>query len=548
MPGHGRRQDRRADGVRLQHRRGAPRRAAHPGHGAGRVRRARRAGVPAHRRPARHLGRARGNRQAGPGGPARPQEVAARRGRAEQRHARRCRAQDPAQRPEAADRGGPGPRGGPGRRGGRQGLGRDRSRHAARRGEREPGQHRSRRRRPGRADRDRRVHHGAPVVAEPMVESTAADLARNTLERARDHVLGLQHADGWWQGELETNVTMDAEDLLLREFLGLHDEAQIAAAGRWIRSQQRDDGTWANFYDGPGDLSTTVEAYVALRLAGDDVDALHMKRARGWILDQGGLEATRVFTRIWLALSGQWSWDDLPVIPPELIYLPSWFPLNIYDWGCWARQTIVALAVVQSFRPSRPLSFTVDELRTGIAPDQAAAAPWARAFGALDKALHRYDAGLHDERSAARAGRGRLRGAVRRAALRRCADWIIARQERDGCWGGIQPPWVYSIMALNLLGYELDHPVLARALAGLDRFTITEDGPDGPGRRLEACQSPVWDTVLTMIALADAGLPEDHAALAKAARWVLGEAIRGPGAWQVRRPDLAPGGWSFEFD
>ena len=158
---------------------------------------------------------------------------------------------------------------------------------------------------------------------------------------------------------------MDAEDLLLREFLGLHDDATIAAAARWIRSKQRDDGTWANFYGGPGDLSTTVEAYLALRLAGDQPHAPHMKQACAWILDQGGVEATRVFTRIWLALSGLWSWDELPVIPPELIYLPSWFPLNIYDWGCWARQTIVALAVVQSFRPSRPLGISIDELKTG---------------------------------------------------------------------------------------------------------------------------------------------------------------------------------------
>ena len=358
------------------------------------------------------------------------------------------------------------------------------------------------------------------------------DLARQTLERARDHALGLQHADGWWQGELETNVTMDAEDLLLREFLGLHDEAAIAAAARWIRSQQRDDGTWANFYGGPGDLSTTVEAYLALRLAGDEPDAPHMKKACAWIGDQGGVEATRVFTRIWLALSGLWSWDDLPVIPPELIYLPAWFPLNIYDWGCWARQTIVALAVVQSFRPSRPLSFTIDELKTGVTPSRPPADPWAKVFSALDKALHLY----------------RPVKSVRRAALRRCAEWIIARQERDGCWGGIQPPWVYSLMALNLLGYHLDHPVLARGLAGLDRFTITEQTDGGPVRRLEACQSPVWDTVLTMIALADAGLPADHPALASAARWVLGEEIRGPGDWQVRRPDLAPGGWAFEFD
>jgi squalene-hopene/tetraprenyl-beta-curcumene cyclase len=370
------------------------------------------------------------------------------------------------------------------------------------------------------------------VVADPAVGLSVLDAARETLNRARDHVLGLQHAPGWWQGELETNVTMDAEDLLLRQFLGVRDDAQTAAAGRWIRSQQREDGTWANFFGGPGDLSTTVEAYVALRLAGDPVGAPHMAAARSWILARGGVEATRVFTRLWLALSGRWSWDDLPVIPPELIYLPSWFPLNIYDWGCWARQTIVALAIVQSFRPSRPLPFTIDELRTGITPGRPAADPWARAFNAIDRALHLY----------------RPIKSVRRAALRRCAEWVIARQERDGCWGGIQPPWVYSLMALNLLGYEIEHPVMQRGLSGLDRFTITEDGPDGPVRRLEACQSPVWDTVLTMIGLADAGLPSDHPALVKAGKWVLGEEIRGPGDWQVRRPSVAPGGWAFEFD
>src|ERR1700677_4576454 len=241
--------------------------------------------------------------------------------------------------------------------------------------------------------------HGArpsappPVAARPSVPAPAAGPvagAAQTLERATNYLLGLRDERGWWQGELETNVTMDAEDLLLREFLGIGDAETKKAAGRWIRSQQRADGTWANFYGGPGDISTTVEAYVALRLAGDLPDRPHMRRAADWIRGQGGVEASRVFTRIWLALSGQWSWDELPVIPPELIYLPSWFPLNIYDWGCWARQTIVALAVVQSFRPSRPLPFGIDELKTGITPVQPPADAWARVFSGLDKALHLY--------------------------------------------------------------------------------------------------------------------------------------------------------------
>ncbi len=375
----------------------------------------------------------------------------------------------------------------------------------------------------------------------------AAAVARTALDRATSHLLGLQHGQGWWQGELETNVTMDAEDLLFRELLGVRTAEQSAAAARWIRSCQRPDGTWANFRGGDGDLSTTVEAYVALRLAGDRPDAGHMAVAAGWIRDRGGIAATRVFTRIWLAMFGQWSWDDLPVMPPELIYLPAWFPLNVYDWACWARQTIVPLTVVGSLRPSRPLPFGLAELHVPAAsadPATAADQPdgpdgWTRAFQRLDRVLHGYERHLGARPPAA---------AVRTAAMRRCAEWIIARQERDGCWGGIQPPWVYSLIALHLLGYGIGHPVIQRGLAGLDRFTIWEDTADGPVRRIEACQSPVWDTVLAMIALADAGLTGDHQALAAAARWVLAEEIRGPGDWQVRRPRLAPTGWAFEFD
>ena len=374
-------------------------------------------------------------------------------------------------------------------------------------------------------------------------DQAVPEVARETLDRAVGHLLGRQHEDGWWQGELQTNVTMDAEDLLLREFLRIRTPEETDAAARWIRSQRRADGTWSNFAGGEADLSTTVEAYVALRLAGDAPDAGHMAETAAWIRDRGGIPATRVFTRIWLALVGQWSWDDLPVMPPELIYLPAWAPFNVYDWACWARQTIVPLTVVGSLRPSRPLPFELPELypagtRPGPVPAPTADG-WSAVFERLDKVLHRYEGG---------PAKTRPMRAVRTAAMRRAAEWIIARQERDGSWGGIQPPWVYSLMALHLLGYSLDHPVVARGLAGLDRFTIWEDTPDGPVRRLEACQSPVWDTVLAIIGLADAGLPADHPALMKSAGWVLDEEIRGPGDWQVRRPGLAPGGWAFEFD
>ena len=349
--------------------------------------------------------------------------------------------------------------------------------------------------------------------------------AEVALKSACDHLLSRQAPEGWWKGELQTNVTMDAEDLLLREFLGIRTDEETAEAARWIRSQQRADGTWANFHDGPPNLSTTIEAYAALRLAGDSADAEHMARARSYILDSGGIEASRVFTRIWLALFGEWSWADLPVLPPEMVFLPSWFPLNVYDWACWARQTIVPLTIVSALRPVRPLPFGLTELRTGRTP------PVKRGFfTALDRALHLYQ-------------RRPVRG-LRKAAMRRAADWIVARQEADGSWGGIQPPWVYSLIALRLAGYDLDHPVMRRGIAGLDGFTVRDER----GRRLEACQSPVWDTVLAITALRDAGLPADDAALVRAADWVIGEEIKGPGDWSVRRPDLAPGGWAFEFE
>src|SRR3954465_5826904 len=184
----------------------------------------------------------------------------------------------------------------------------------------------------------------APVAAGVQ------DAAAHAMRHAIDHLLARQDEQGWWKGDLETNVTMDAEDLLLRQFLGIRDESPTRAAARFIRGEQREDGTWASFYGGPGELSTTIEAYVALRLDGDAPDAPHMAKASAWVRAQGGIAAARVFTRIWLALFGWWKWEDLPELPPELIYFPKWFPLNIYDFGCWARQTIVPLTVVSAKR------------------------------------------------------------------------------------------------------------------------------------------------------------------------------------------------------
>jgi squalene-hopene/tetraprenyl-beta-curcumene cyclase len=373
------------------------------------------------------------------------------------------------------------------------------------------------------------------AIDAPAVAPVAASVTQ-AMERARDHLLDLQHPDGWWKGELETNVTMDAEDLMLRHVLGILDPATAGAAADWIRSQQRDDGTWATFHGGPGDLSTTVEAYVALRLAGDADDAPHLAHARRFVLDAGGIERTRVFTRVWLALLGQWSWDDLPALPPEVILLPTRVPLNVYDFACWARQTIVPLTVVAAHRLVRPLPFSIGELRSAAHSSRSSAGGTRseRRFQRLDRALKGYER-LPDWAPP--------KVLLRRLALRLAEQWIVRRQEADGSWGGIQPPWVYSLLALHVLGYPPDHPAMVRGLEGLDRFTIH----DGRGRRLEACQSPVWDTALAVVALADAAVAPDHPALVRAGEWLLEQEVTVAGDWAVRRPTLAPGGWAFEF-
>lgn len=369
--------------------------------------------------------------------------------------------------------------------------------------------------------------HPAPA------DSTVRRGAGAALDAAVAHLRDRQHPEGWWKGDLQTNVTMDAEDLMLRHFLDIATPEGDAQTARWIRSQQHDDGSWSTYAGGPGDLSTTVEAWVALRMAGAEPAEPHLVAAAAFVRRAGGLEQARVFTHLWLSLFGLWSWDDCPELPPELILLPRWAPLNIYHWGCWARQTIVPLAVVSALRPVRPVDVDVSDLRTGAATPRDRWTTVRGLFQRLDVALHAYH-------------RHPLRP-LREHAMRRCTRWILDRQEADGGWGGIQPPWVYSLIALHLRGHGLDSAPMRAGLAGLDGFTRHTETDEGPARWLEACQSPVWDTGLVLGALLDAGVAPHDPAVVRATDWLLDEQITGPGDWQVRRPGVPSGGWAFEF-
>ena len=370
-----------------------------------------------------------------------------------------------------------------------------------------------------------------------------ADL-RRSIQRAQQWLLNEQDSAGFWWGELESNASITAEYLLLTHHLGIGDRELWDGIARYLRAQQREEGFWAQYLDGPGDISTSVEAYFALKLAGDEPDAPHMLRAREWIIEQGGIASARVFTKIWLALFGQYDWEQLPAMPAWLNLLPSWFPINLYEFASWARATIVGITVIMALRPtaSLPAGAAVPELwaRPGDRARFAVPPPrkrlsWESAFMAIDSALRFLD-------------RNHIRPFERRA-LAQAERWLLDRQEADGCWGGIQPPWVYAILALRAMGYSLDHPVLQRALRGFARFTWNAD--DSSGARMtwtESCQSPVWDTCLAAVGLLDSGLDPQHESLQRAARWMLAEQVLGGGDWQVKNPATPPGGWAFEFD
>ena len=365
------------------------------------------------------------------------------------------------------------------------------------------------------------------------------DRLQSTITSAQSWLLNDQHKEGYWWGELEANASITAEYLLLTHHLGIGELEKWAQMANYLRRQQTADGYWAQYLDGPGELSTTIEAYFALKLSGEDPNAAHMVRARNWILEQGGIAKARVFTKLWLALFDQYDWDRLPAMPAWINLLPNWFPINLYEFASWARATVVGISVIFTIRPvaTLPAGAGVQELWGDPRERRAFAVEtpknrfsWKGAFYGLDKVLRFMD-------------RNHIRPFQRRA-LATAERWLLDRQEADGGWAGIQPPWIYAILALRALGYPLDHPVIQKALKAFDRFTWQEDGMVWT----EACQSPVWDTGLAVIALLDSGLAPDDPRLQRAGSWLLQEQVFAGGDWQVKNPDTPAGGWAFEFD
>jgi squalene-hopene/tetraprenyl-beta-curcumene cyclase len=385
---------------------------------------------------------------------------------------------------------------------------------------------------------------GTRVEFEPSANQRSladtAGLSRDldeAIDRGISHLLSLQCSEGYWIGELEADTTLESDYIFYLHILGKADPDRVGKLANYVRTRQLLDGGWNIYPGGPAELNATVKAYIALKLAGDSPDAPHMERARRCVHQLGGLEAANSYTRFYLALVGSIPWEMVPAIPPELMLLPSWFPINIYEMSSWTRGIVIPLAILYAFKPqwTLPERGSVDELFGD--PSRGATAfswgaklfSWRNLFLVLDRVCNLY------ERVPWKP--------LRRRALRQAREWLLDHLERSDGLGAIYPAMMNAIFALLALGYPPQDPLTVREINKLAQFEIE----DRDSIRVQPCVSPVWDTAIAMVALQEAGLPADHPALVRAADWLLRNQVLGPGDWQKKNPGVSPGGWVFEF-
>ena len=364
-----------------------------------------------------------------------------------------------------------------------------------------------------------------------------AERLEESIERGANHLLSLQADQGYWQGELEADTTLESDYIYYLYVLGKAEPGRIAKLATYVRRRQLPDGGWSIYPGGPSELNATSKAYFALKLAGDSTDAPHMARARETVHRLGGLEHTNSYVRFYLALVGAVGWELVPAIPPELMLLPNWFYMNIYEMSSWTRGIVIPMAILSALRPDwrLPERARVDELFKD--PMRKAAAfdwskqviSWKNVFLALDRVLK-----FHEKLPWK---------PLRQRALREAKTWMLNHLERSEGLAAIYPAMMNSVFALIALGHGPDDPLTWREIKEFSRFEIEE----GETIRIQPCVSPVWDTCIAMAGLQEAGLPPDHPALVRAADWMLSKQVLGPGDWQIKNQDAEPGGWAFEF-
>ena len=380
----------------------------------------------------------------------------------------------------------------------------------------------------------------SPIMTSPTAVRSEVDHA---ISRARDVLLATQAPDGHWVGEAEANSTITSEYLLLCHLLDRVDREREAKMVRYLRERQLADGGYSLYDGGSANLSATIKAYFAMKVAGVSVDDPAMAAARALILERGGPVQADVFTKILLALFGEYDWRGVPSMPVEIMLLPRWSFFNLLEVSYWSRTVIVPLLILMDSKPVMrlPESCRLDELWPVPREHASLRFPriprpfspkrfiWKNLFIGVDDALKGW------ERLGPRPFRGRAIG----AALR----WLEERLAVPGGLGGIFPAMTNAVLALRTLGYPEDHPLIRGQIKEIENLGVeTTDS-----LHYAPCVSPVWDTSLAANALIESGLAPDHPQLVRAGEWMMDKQITVPGDWQVKRPDVPPGGWPFQY-
>jgi squalene-hopene/tetraprenyl-beta-curcumene cyclase len=382
----------------------------------------------------------------------------------------------------------------------------------------------------------------APLLRFGKIEGLAGRVAA-AMAAARKLLFSAQHEDGFWCGELEADTSLESDYILLHTLLGTGDPERFRKAANWIVQHQNDDGGWNTYPAGPSNISVSVKAYFGLKLAGYSADHPVLQRARKRILELGGVTEVNTFTKIYLCFFGQYDYDAVPAIPPEIVLFPNWFWFNIYEISSWSRAILVPLSICYAKKPFKkiPREMGVEELFAGGMLKSRMHLRWSKKliswrnfFLFLDRMTHWFE-------------RVHIRP-LRSIALKQAEKWVLARVEMSDGLGGIYPSIMNSVIALRCQGYSLDDPQVIRALDEFEKLGIEEWVNGEDTFRMQPCMSPVWDTAYAMFALGEAGVPANDPRMVKCADWILQKQVRNPGDWQIKNKQGKPGGWYFEFN
>src|SRR5437773_2390924 len=366
------------------------------------------------------------------------------------------------------------------------------------------------------------------VVQKPHQQGLASGVEsglETAIRRSQLFLLGEQKPEGYWVGELMVDATLVADTIAYHHWNGKIDPGWQRKAVHHIFSLQLGDGGWNIYYGGPAEVNATIKAYLALKLAGVPATDTRMLRAREVALSLGGVPRMNTFSKLYLALLGLFPWEYVPTIPCEVILIGKWFYVNFNEMSSWSRSMLVPLAIINHYRPTRPLknNINLNELYPeGVHERDLAPVPdperltWRNFFLWLDR-LHKFaewfaENNIHP---------------FRKRALKKCEQWMLERFEGTDGLAAIFPAMLNSLIALQCLGYPDDHPHVKRAACELKKLEHeTEDSV-----RIEPCFSPVWDTAIVAISLRESGIPEDHPALKRCCDWLLDREIRFRGDW-----------------